>query len=213
MYCRQCGYFLEHIESTACPECGRGFDADNPASYDLYSTEHLERRYIKRGLILLGIFAISFIILSIYIYNEERLTVIWHGWHLRNAQITHIDGFVDGGPPPLAYLNVTGVEIKVAGKGTLGFQLASTDTDVFTDGRNIVLYQVGPHRIYEMSGTLRSSPMLNRRQRGALSHHRFDVGRDGEFATLLPFEVCNVQDAIDHYDELVALVDELLASQ
>jgi hypothetical protein len=31
--CIGCDYPLDHIDSSACPECGRAFDADDPATY------------------------------------------------------------------------------------------------------------------------------------------------------------------------------------
>ena len=33
MFCLQCGYNLRGLERPSCPECGRGYDAENPATY------------------------------------------------------------------------------------------------------------------------------------------------------------------------------------
>ena len=33
MYCQKCLYELRGIESGACPECGRAFDADDPTTF------------------------------------------------------------------------------------------------------------------------------------------------------------------------------------
>ena len=34
MSCRTCGYDLKSLATSACPECGRPFDMDNPSTYD-----------------------------------------------------------------------------------------------------------------------------------------------------------------------------------
>jgi hypothetical protein len=33
VYCRRCKYQLDHLKHTTCPECGRGFDPDDPSSF------------------------------------------------------------------------------------------------------------------------------------------------------------------------------------
>ena len=33
MFCRQCGYCLDHLTKHECPECGTSFDPKNPATF------------------------------------------------------------------------------------------------------------------------------------------------------------------------------------
>lgn len=35
-YCLDCGYCLDHLESNACPECGRAFDASDSSTYNTH---------------------------------------------------------------------------------------------------------------------------------------------------------------------------------
>jgi hypothetical protein len=35
MYCRGCGYDLRKLDTTRCPECGRGFDPNDASTYHL----------------------------------------------------------------------------------------------------------------------------------------------------------------------------------
>jgi hypothetical protein len=33
VYCRRCKYPLDHLKSPTCPECGGGFNPDDPSTY------------------------------------------------------------------------------------------------------------------------------------------------------------------------------------
>lgn len=38
-YCHKCGYILEHTTSHTCPECGRGFDPNDPSTYAVWQSD------------------------------------------------------------------------------------------------------------------------------------------------------------------------------
>jgi len=40
-YCRDCGYDLYGLEASHCPECGRGFDPDEPATFAASQLNHI----------------------------------------------------------------------------------------------------------------------------------------------------------------------------
>ena len=56
MYCRGCDYDLRGLSIARCPECGRGFDTADPASYYTFPWRSRARRRTTRTyLALLGI--------------------------------------------------------------------------------------------------------------------------------------------------------------
>ena len=60
-YCRTCGYDLRGTVAAPlrCPECGRGFDPDDPQSFRLlplpHWTRHLRRALWTAAVLLLGL--------------------------------------------------------------------------------------------------------------------------------------------------------------
>jgi hypothetical protein len=59
MYCRHCGYILDHLAENRCPECGRHFDPDDPRTYLSRARRSLRRRLMLTPLILLPFVAIA----------------------------------------------------------------------------------------------------------------------------------------------------------
>lgn len=53
MYCRSCGYNLAGLEQCRCPECGAGFDPDQPRSYLLRPRRSGWRKLLLASLALL----------------------------------------------------------------------------------------------------------------------------------------------------------------
>jgi hypothetical protein len=43
-YCKKCGYALTALASTACPECGRAFNLNDPKTYSLTKPSIIRRR-------------------------------------------------------------------------------------------------------------------------------------------------------------------------
>jgi hypothetical protein len=75
MFCRQCGYNLTGV-TTRCPECGRAFAADNPATYlPTYRAVRL-RRIIRKCLYyaaaLFTLWLIPFTLLGVSSCQEEE---------------------------------------------------------------------------------------------------------------------------------------------
>ena len=42
--CLDCGYILDHLPESRCPECGRGFDPDDPKTY--FTSLRSGRKYV-----------------------------------------------------------------------------------------------------------------------------------------------------------------------
>lgn len=49
--CTGCGYLLRHLPSTTCPECGRSFDPDDPATFNADPSRRRRRRLARYFLI------------------------------------------------------------------------------------------------------------------------------------------------------------------
>lgn len=56
--CWSCGYQLRGLEGTICPECGRAFDPNDPATFDRRDPEKLRRKRIRNALIAIGVLAV-----------------------------------------------------------------------------------------------------------------------------------------------------------
>ena len=48
MRCKSCGYSLRNLQGERCPECGRAFDAADPASYAPECKEPIQRSGVAR---------------------------------------------------------------------------------------------------------------------------------------------------------------------
>lgn len=48
MRCKTCGYLLENLTGGRCPECGRGFDPEIPATYLTAAQISAHRRWRRR---------------------------------------------------------------------------------------------------------------------------------------------------------------------
>lgn len=47
--CKGCGYLLRDLPGVVCPECGRGFDREDPRSFDRSSRVFSRRRWVARA--------------------------------------------------------------------------------------------------------------------------------------------------------------------
>ena len=77
MYCRHCGYVLDGLGNARCPECGCGFDADNPRSYRKTPRGHQWRRWRRTTIrAMLIVLAISFVAGLTIVITMLRPTVL-----------------------------------------------------------------------------------------------------------------------------------------
>jgi hypothetical protein len=60
IYCKHCGYDLMGLTPGRCPECARAFDPSDAATFDPRPRASRRRRWTRRGLVALGLFAIAF---------------------------------------------------------------------------------------------------------------------------------------------------------
>ena len=70
MYCRKCGYVLDHLIEHRCPECGRDFD---PARRQSYRNKPLRRWWLKWLLRAVVAFLVLLAISSAWIYRQYRI--------------------------------------------------------------------------------------------------------------------------------------------
>lgn len=205
-FCQSCRYPLEGLHTNACPECGRPFDPGEPGTFDRFPGD--KTREIRTQRVLVGAIAtmmtlvtLFFIFWGLMLYGVDREKRVFshHIAQLQGADLVEIGGHYD------TFFEVHSFIVDVRGKGRVG--IYAYNTDVFTDSPKIRLKEIGPWVIYDLADTIRKDRTLTRAQRGAIWRHEFDIGRGGEFASLLSFEVRNAQDVIDHYDEILALVE------
>jgi hypothetical protein len=71
MYCRQCGYNLRGLERESCPECGRDFRRDDPATY---AKKPPAPAWVHATALILILILIPFIIIGIILIALFALT-------------------------------------------------------------------------------------------------------------------------------------------
>ncbi len=75
-YCRECGYVLDGLSEMRCPECGRGFDPDNPATYRNHGRRGWNSRFARisvRVSCALGILAVLASLIGYFVDYGRRL--------------------------------------------------------------------------------------------------------------------------------------------
>ena len=63
MYCLKCGYSLRHLNRSACPECGREFNTNDPSTYSDITLKSWRKRLFV-GLAFLSLWACCWLIME-----------------------------------------------------------------------------------------------------------------------------------------------------
>lgn len=81
-YCRRCGYCLDRLGSSKCPECGKAFDPDDRATFDRRPWHRWRRRAVRATLVVLLVAQVAF-----------ASAVLWlvHGWGSEQARIRRLE--------------------------------------------------------------------------------------------------------------------------
>ncbi|MEZ6016673.1 MAG: hypothetical protein R3F49_16265 [Planctomycetota bacterium] len=122
------------------------------------------------------------------------------------VELLELTGVVDDEVRFLPRMEHICARIKVAGKTEL--LLTELSKRSFATSGHLILAAVGPHairvrgeRFLGNSMAATGEPVLS--EFGASS---IDIGPEGEFAQLFPFELPNVQAAVDHHEEIARIV-------
>jgi hypothetical protein len=75
MYCRGCGYDLRKLDTTRCPECGRGFDPADHKTYHRSARRYTIRRIIRSHLWKLTLTALILYTASYLLLVEASQTI------------------------------------------------------------------------------------------------------------------------------------------
>lgn len=60
-WCKKCGYLLRGLPEAVCPECGRGFDLNDPKTFDVHPPGWRRKRWIKRGSFVVSIAGLLYV--------------------------------------------------------------------------------------------------------------------------------------------------------
>jgi rRNA maturation protein Nop10 len=63
MHCKDCGYVLNHLPGTTCPECGRQFDPNNPATWSRFLPFSRWRYWLPLVLMTTALAVVSYLVL------------------------------------------------------------------------------------------------------------------------------------------------------
>lgn len=126
-----------------------------------------------------------------------------------NIEIVQLEGVDDEDIPFLRNLKHLRAEIEISGKGRMAFTALSADSAV--DTQHLVLESVGPYQMRirgeGFEGVYREA--TREPVRSEFATQVVDIGPDGPLSHLFPFEIRNIQTAINHYDEIYAVLESL----
>jgi hypothetical protein len=162
-------------------------------------------------LALLGMLVVSSAVLYWYQYYgpgyDAELRVIRGALErLPDVEILELGGYDDHDVLLLPALEHVAARVEIAGKGELVF--AELTEDSVGDAQHLWLVSVGPYRIRVRGEGHMGVYMLDTGEsvRSEFSNGMIDLGPQGEFAHLFPFDVRNIQTAVERYDELLEVV-------
>lgn len=102
--CKDCRYPLDQLRSRTCPECGRAFDPDDPATFRTPGDQQINIGAVAVGLLMFILLAPLFFHMQLEIIMQwHGVGAIWFGY----PDIQHTWGVRDGGAAiftPLASL-------------------------------------------------------------------------------------------------------------
>ena len=101
--CRGCGYVLDYLPETRCPECGRQFDSNNARTFDIPSGTHPK----------------AAIVVTMYLLPFMLNAAVWVRFEMTWP------GYTDGVPPGAVLRTV-----MLAESGPLASLLSSCDTPI-----------------------------------------------------------------------------------
>ncbi len=173
------------------------------------------RTVLSAAVVLLGMFAGAYVL-----WYENAGPGYYHELSSIRAdlqQIRQVESvdlrWVDENDFPLLYnLKAISARIQVAGKGEIAFSGLKEDST--RNANRLYLSSVGPFRIrFRGEGYFGSREVTT----GKVVRSEFagcspDIGPHGEFAHLFPFEIPNIQAAVDHYDEILGRLEDLAAT-
>lgn len=84
-YCKGCGYALVGLQSSTCPECGRGFDLLNRRTFARRPPRSWVWRWGRRVLALVLLFALA---------AGAGVGWLWWGWHSEQKTIAQLHGSI-----------------------------------------------------------------------------------------------------------------------
>jgi hypothetical protein len=107
------------------------------------------------------------------------------------VRIRSLDGFDDG-----PGWKVVGASVSVDGVPQSVLYLMAGNGSDLSEGRHLLVRQLGPYRFDVM------------RPDGSRPEW-IDLGRDGEFANLLPFQLQSARDLAEHYSAILRILDKV----
>jgi hypothetical protein len=95
--------------------------------------------------------------------------------------------------------------IEVQGAGQI--KLLSLNEASFVRTQSVIFSQIGPFRVFvEGEGYVGVKDVSGQPVRSRFYSGGVDIGAQGALRHLFPFEIHNVQDLVDHYDGIVAIL-------
>jgi hypothetical protein len=70
MYCKECGYQLNRLSSSACPECGHPFDPQDSSTFTFERNRRARLWIIRLYLWAMPFWQVSMLVLSMLIFND-----------------------------------------------------------------------------------------------------------------------------------------------
>lgn len=171
------------------------------------------RTVLSAAVVLLGMSAVVCVLWCVVPGYYHELDTI-RGDLQQITQVENVDlRWVEENDFPLFYnLKAISARIQVTGKGEIAF--CSLTYDSTRNAKHLYLSSVGPFSIRfrgeEYVGSRDAT--TGKAVRSEFAGCSPDIGPDGAFAHLFPFEIPNIQAAVDHYDEILRRLEDLAAT-
>jgi hypothetical protein len=136
------------------------------------------------------------------VYFEDRIRALAQFERVRGITDVEVLGYDD-----ITY-EVVSARLRIAGRPDAVIVIQCPKGVVGTP-KSLRLEQIGPHKfhhfIYGYIGL--SEIKTGKPKEGLACQDWIDIGSQGEFGAMLPVKICDVNDLVAHYDELVRYFD------
>lgn len=86
--CRKCDYLIEHLPASRCPECGLGFDLNDPSTYGIgYRRPRLIGVVFLKGAMLAAAIPIVYFLFLVFAGPPSRLFMAYGRLSVRTAMV------------------------------------------------------------------------------------------------------------------------------